>query len=667
MTILPINLDDLIHARSVESIKIEYKATWDSNTEIAVCQTVCSFANDMLNLNGGYIILGIEEENGKPKLPPVGLSGVSLDEIQRRIRVVCKRIDPEYQPIIAPEVYMEKEIVVIWIPAGDNRPYNAPDVRRPKERAFYIRLGSESVKAVNDNLRKLIELTAKTPFDDRRNHESKVLDISPILVKRFLSEVKSDLLRNESPLPDEDLYKLLGIVKPEHDYLIPINCGLIFFSEHPEKFFQGCKFDIAQFGDDAGGNLIEEKSFTGPLNTQIEGVLDYLNNLTNIQLFKVPGKAKVERNVAYPYEALEEAIVNASYHRGYDNSYSEPNKVYLYPDRMEIISYPGPVSGIQKEHFIGTRPLPPVPARNRRIGSFLKELRLAEMRGTGIPKIKRTMSENGSPEPIIEFDEDRTYFKVILPAHPRYVVVHALREGAYLWSIGDKKGAINILQNSFNIYKNSGAVAGQLIDNYYYIGEYDKADEIFQEFKKLRLSHESTQPYIRYFKALFSDRKYELAKKTINGMPESIYDDDIYEVAIAFKRVEICDKAHTLLSKLYSSYDNNPDYLENYAEVKLKIADINYKSCNRNWAVMRRLRSEAIELLNKAISLYTDKNKRAWSWFNLARALQFNRALPTKVEEAYTTAMKLLPDEKIFKTKHRKWREFCELKSIDFE
>jgi ATP-dependent DNA helicase RecG len=140
---------------------------------------------------------------------------------------------------------------------------------------------------------------------------------------------------------------------------------------------------------------------------------------------------EAHKAVAFPYEAMEEALVNAVYHRSYE--LREPIKVYLYPDRMEIISYPGPVAGIEMHHLQPDGIVPPVQSRNRRIGEFLKELDLAEGRGTGIPKIRRKMKENGSPEPKFEFDTGRTYFRVNLPAHPQYVVIHALRNSAHLW------------------------------------------------------------------------------------------------------------------------------------------------------------------------------------------------------------------------------------------
>src|SRR5262249_18485134 len=56
--------------------------------------------------------------------------------------------------------------------------------------------------------------------------------------------------------------------------------------------------------------------------------------------------------------------------------------------------------------------------RNRRIGEFLKELKLTEGRCTGIPKIRRAMAHNSSPPPRFSSDEGRTYFLAELPVHP---------------------------------------------------------------------------------------------------------------------------------------------------------------------------------------------------------------------------------------------------------
>ena len=67
---LPINLTDLIHQRKVERTRIEYKADWNPEP---IIHTITAFANDFDNMGGGYILIGVEEENGRPVLPLKGL------------------------------------------------------------------------------------------------------------------------------------------------------------------------------------------------------------------------------------------------------------------------------------------------------------------------------------------------------------------------------------------------------------------------------------------------------------------------------------------------------------------------------------------------------------------------------------------------------------------
>jgi len=60
--------------------------------------------------------------------------------------------------------------------------------------------------------------------------------------------------------------------------------------------------------------------------------------------------------------------------------------------------------------------------RNRRIGEFLKELHLTEGRSTGIPKILKTLAKNGSPKPVFETDDERTYFKTSFKIHTEFLL-----------------------------------------------------------------------------------------------------------------------------------------------------------------------------------------------------------------------------------------------------
>lgn len=94
---------------------------------------------------------------------------------------------------------------------------------------------------------------------------------------------------------------------------------------------------------------------------------------------KIPDRAEAERFFNYPYGALEEIVVNAVYHRSYEQR--EPVEIRVMPNRIE--------------------------------------LDLTEGRSTGFPKIRRAMKFNGSPPPVFETNKNRDYFLAILPIHPK--------------------------------------------------------------------------------------------------------------------------------------------------------------------------------------------------------------------------------------------------------
>ena len=74
-----INVEDMIYQRVVEQTRIEYKADWNPEP---IIHTITAFANDFDNLGGGYVIIGIEEVDGRPKIPIKGIEQNQMDSIQ---------------------------------------------------------------------------------------------------------------------------------------------------------------------------------------------------------------------------------------------------------------------------------------------------------------------------------------------------------------------------------------------------------------------------------------------------------------------------------------------------------------------------------------------------------------------------------------------------------
>jgi ATP-dependent DNA helicase RecG len=285
---------------------------------------------------------------------------------------------------------------------------------------------------------------ARIPFDDRRARDVPVEKIREGKVREFLSDVRSGLLEESDA---RQIYRRMFLTARANGHEVPRNVALLFFSDDPEEWYRGARIEVAQFAADASGNIIEEKTFRGDLQKQLRDCLNFLRSFSVQHVEKLDDRPEARSWHSYPFPAVEESLVNAIYHRSYEAE-PEPTKVYLYLDRMEIISYPGPVPGIDQTHLQPGARIPPVAARNRRIGELLKELRLAEARGTGVTKIYRAMRQNGSPDPQFDFDEARSYFRITLPCHPGSLGVEALRNAAQLRALGDEESALEVLEQA---------------------------------------------------------------------------------------------------------------------------------------------------------------------------------------------------------------------------
>lgn len=420
---LPINIEDLLNKCKVESDRIEFKKGWNP---ISIYHTICAFANDIDNIGGGYILVGVEEENGIAKRPVTGIPIEQLDGIQKQILQYNQLIEPFYAPRLSVEEVDGQNVLVIWVTSGHNRPYTVPQdvTAKLKKPVFYVRYGTSSVEAKGDTLDQLRDMANRVPFDDRGNEEIKIEDISPLLLKGYLMKVGSRLAQTEG-LTDhiEDVLEQMELFDGPKERRLVKNVAAMMFCEHPERFFKTTQVDIVIFPEGRErnpNNMIEAPAIKGPVPIMIQETLSYLRtNVVKKMIRKVPDDEKAVTCYNYPYAALEEAVVNALYHRDYRER--EPVEICVEPERISILSYSGPDRSISMEAISEAKTLRSRRYRNRRLGEFLKELELTEGRATGIPTIQRKLAENGSAKATIETDADRTFFLIDIPCHPAFL------------------------------------------------------------------------------------------------------------------------------------------------------------------------------------------------------------------------------------------------------
>jgi ATP-dependent DNA helicase RecG len=184
-----------------------------------------------------------------------------------------------------------------------------------------------------------------------------------------------------------------------------------------------------------------EKMFTGALDRQLRDALSYIRNyIVKERIQKYSHVAEAERVYNFPYAAVEEALSNAVHHKNYQ--VPEPITVTVTPEKLEILSFPGPDRSITDENIRELR-MVATRYRNRRIGEFLKELHLVEGRNTGVPSMLRALENNGSPPPLFETDAERSYFRVTLFIHGAFA---SNGDGAKIAEA--KRGAFNRMRTA---------------------------------------------------------------------------------------------------------------------------------------------------------------------------------------------------------------------------
>ncbi len=238
------------------------------------------------------------------------------------------------------------------------------------------------------------------------------------MLRNYLQTVNSNLLNDIDRLTIEEIASNLRIADGPKEYYKPLNVGLLFFNDDPEKFFPYCRIELVNIPDPTG-QAMEERIFTGPIDQQLQDVLRYIkNNVIAEKIFKSDDQAEAIRVKNYSFEALEEFISNAVYHRSYQ--LYDPITIRIEKECIEITSTPGPDKSISDEDIANLK-MKSRRYRNRRIGDFLKELHLVEGRNTGIPTALRGIANNGSPLPVFITDDDRTFFSVIVPIHKSFL------------------------------------------------------------------------------------------------------------------------------------------------------------------------------------------------------------------------------------------------------
>ena len=318
---LAINIDYLLNKQKIESNRIEFKKGWNP---ASIYHSICAFANDFDDIGGGYVIVGVETNpiTGIALRPVEGVPVEKIDGILQEMVGYNNKISPYYLPRTSVEEVDGKQVIVIWCPAGSYRPYfvSINVTSKNAKDTFYIRSGTSSIEAKGETLVELQELAHRIPFDERGNRDIQLNDISLLLLRDYLVKVGSKLADDVGRIPLETILDQMELYTGPKENRLLRNVTAMMFCENPCKFFPYTQIDIVTFpnGKMNDPDNFTEVTFKGSVTQMLKQAMDYLkSNVLKEYVRKISGKQESERFWNYPYDAIEEAVVNSVYHRDF--------------------------------------------------------------------------------------------------------------------------------------------------------------------------------------------------------------------------------------------------------------------------------------------------------------------------------------------------------------
>jgi len=391
--------------RNGESSGVEFKR--DDVRSQNVAKEIASLAN----LEGGYILLGVEDDGT--------VTGVTRSDIEEWVMNICSG---NIQPPIIP--YFEivpwdgnKRIGVITIPEDSpDKPYKA---RQDGRWITFMRIGSTSREATREQEQRLYQASGILRYDIKPVPGSSLKDLDINRLINYFRDIRGQDCPEQGEIEQwETLLINTEIMVESRGKAIPTVGGILLFCKNPNRYLPQAGISaVAYPGMEKDYEAVERGTIRGPIVAKftgddivdtglVEQAIEFVRRNTGSKAHLVEGR-RIDKP-DYPAEVIRETIVNAIAHRDYTISGTDI-ELSIYSDRLEVIS-PGrlPNSVTVERMKAGCRV-----TRNELIKEVLRDYHYVEATGLGVPrKIIAGMIKHNGIEP--DFIEDEYSFTVRL-------------------------------------------------------------------------------------------------------------------------------------------------------------------------------------------------------------------------------------------------------------
>ena len=365
----------------------------------------------LLNLDGGFILLGVEDD-----ATVTGLSS-DLGKAEEWVMEVSRQ---HLQPPIIP--YWEtvawdkaKRIGVIALPADSpDKPYKA---RQGSAWVTMVRAGTTSRAASREEEARLYQSSGLMRYDLKAVPGSSTEDLDIRRLENYFRDIREQKLPERGD--EEGWTRLLvntDLMLQQKDRAGPTVGAILLMGRKPNRFLPQAGITAVAYPTEVKDYAARDRMvLRGPIvpllspagdvleNGLIDQAIDFVRRNTAVEAWIDEGGRRHDRWKNYPLEAVREALVNAIAHRDYTITVTDI-ELSIYSDRLEVIS-PGnlPNTVTVEKMKSGYRA-----ARNELVKEVLRDYRYIEATGLGVPrKIIRGMLEHNGKEPDLIEEDDR--------------------------------------------------------------------------------------------------------------------------------------------------------------------------------------------------------------------------------------------------------------------
>lgn len=367
-------------AAAGESETLELKRTTGERREGV--RTLCA----MLNHRGGRVLFGVEPDG---RVLGQSVSDHTLEELAQEIR----EVDPPVYPAIERvAVGNAREVLVVCVSAGPNRPYS-------HRGHAYRRVGNTNQPLSRDDYdRMLLErVHGQQRWENQPAGDWSVADLDVAELRFTIEEaIRRGRLADPGTREPDALLRGLGLVKDG----VLLRAAVVLFgrAERVEAELTQCMLRVARFRGTDRSEFLDNRQFHGNTFELLLKAERFLLDSLPIAGRIVPGVFERVDVPLYPPEALREALANALCHRDYSIGGGSV-AVGIYDDRLEVTSSGALHFGLTAEALFGPHESLPW---NPLIARVFHRRGIIETWGRGTNKMAELTASAGLPRPEIE-------------------------------------------------------------------------------------------------------------------------------------------------------------------------------------------------------------------------------------------------------------------------